>query len=408
MEYEYEDEKAPLLSPNLPTSPPPPAYSALPYRDDDDTYDFAPILNGRHGNIELISADGKRFLVHRTVLEAETVFFHIYYGFVPVWRLEGRDPLRGPPHPAFPDQPIQSSNNTTSGVLNNLICLPKFLTSLRTGTSPTPTLTLTHDLSQLPPPPRTQNQLSGPPVPPKPNRPVSAPTPTTSPYTWSVPETSPVLLSLLHVLYPRNTPTMTTTTTNNNNMPLTLSVEEALPTLEMTSQVIRAAMGYQASKAINLCRARLVDFINQGQGLDVYALASYFKFQDLAVLATTSSSTLSIPPSEWTGQLRTLMGKAGSTRLEELYSRRIEAMNDILTTPIQDDGHAMTCERRGRIEQVWNNRCKEVKQALKADSGLEELLIMDLRGGHCEECLVSLAKTVQTCLLRARQIPISL
>jgi hypothetical protein len=29
------------------------------------------------GDIELETTDGKRFLVHKSVLEAETVFFHI-------------------------------------------------------------------------------------------------------------------------------------------------------------------------------------------------------------------------------------------------------------------------------------------------------------------------------------------
>lgn len=54
---------------------PPPAYSALPYRDEE--FDFAPILNGKIGDVELETTDGKRFLVHRKILESETVFFHI-------------------------------------------------------------------------------------------------------------------------------------------------------------------------------------------------------------------------------------------------------------------------------------------------------------------------------------------
>ncbi|WVO20783.1 uncharacterized protein IAS62_002083 [Cryptococcus decagattii] len=67
-------------------SEPAPAHSALPNRDTD--FFLAPVLGGKVGDIELVTVDGKRFLVHRKLLEQETVFFHINYGFVPVWRLE--------------------------------------------------------------------------------------------------------------------------------------------------------------------------------------------------------------------------------------------------------------------------------------------------------------------------------
>jgi len=63
-----------LRSPMIPSSPAP-AYSELPYRDTD--FYLSPMLNGRVGEIELETVDGKRFLVHRKVLEQETVFFHI-------------------------------------------------------------------------------------------------------------------------------------------------------------------------------------------------------------------------------------------------------------------------------------------------------------------------------------------
>jgi len=60
--------------PPVPCSPAP-AYTALPHRDVD--FHLAPLINGRVGDIELETTDGKRFLVHRKVLEQETVFFHI-------------------------------------------------------------------------------------------------------------------------------------------------------------------------------------------------------------------------------------------------------------------------------------------------------------------------------------------
>ena len=76
----YGDDKAlgdltdALRSPSIPNSPAP-AYTTLPYRDVD--FHFAPMLDNRLGDIELETIDGKRFLVHKKVLEDETVFFHI-------------------------------------------------------------------------------------------------------------------------------------------------------------------------------------------------------------------------------------------------------------------------------------------------------------------------------------------
>ena len=55
--------------------PPPPAYSTL--ANSSRTFHLAPLLNGLPGEVELQTSDGKRFLVHKSVLEKETVFFHI-------------------------------------------------------------------------------------------------------------------------------------------------------------------------------------------------------------------------------------------------------------------------------------------------------------------------------------------
>ena len=62
------------LSPQIPDSPAP-AYTALPHRDVD--FYLAPLLNGQIGDIELETVDGKRFLVHKRLLEEQTTFFHI-------------------------------------------------------------------------------------------------------------------------------------------------------------------------------------------------------------------------------------------------------------------------------------------------------------------------------------------
>ena len=63
-----------LRSPTMPTSPCP-AYSTLPDRE--TAFDFAPLLNGVLGEVELQTIDGCKFLVHKAVLEKETTFFHI-------------------------------------------------------------------------------------------------------------------------------------------------------------------------------------------------------------------------------------------------------------------------------------------------------------------------------------------
>jgi len=67
-------DKDSLRSPIIPQTPAP-AYTSLPHTS--ATYHSAPLLNGRMGDIELETVDGKMFLVHKSVLEAETVFFHI-------------------------------------------------------------------------------------------------------------------------------------------------------------------------------------------------------------------------------------------------------------------------------------------------------------------------------------------
>jgi len=71
-------DKDSLRSPIIPQTPAP-AYTPLPnsHSQASGTYHSAPLLNGRMGDIELETVDGKMFLVHKSVLEAETVFFHI-------------------------------------------------------------------------------------------------------------------------------------------------------------------------------------------------------------------------------------------------------------------------------------------------------------------------------------------
>lgn len=63
-----------LKSPVVPASPAP-AYT--PVANNDTSYHLTPLVNGRMGDIELETVDGKKYLVHKSILEAETVFFHI-------------------------------------------------------------------------------------------------------------------------------------------------------------------------------------------------------------------------------------------------------------------------------------------------------------------------------------------
>ena len=69
------DLAAILASPPPVPNSPAPAYTALPHRD--VNFHLAPLLNGQIGDIELETVDGKRFLVHKKLLQQETVFFHI-------------------------------------------------------------------------------------------------------------------------------------------------------------------------------------------------------------------------------------------------------------------------------------------------------------------------------------------
>ena len=245
-------------------------------------------------------------------------------------------------------------------------------------------------MSNSPPPPTFDDR----PVPPPKDSPtVTAPTPTTTPYTWVVPETAPVLEAYLSLIYPRGT--------------FTSSPEALLISLELTSRVIRAALGYQSAKALTLARDRLGDFIDSSP-VDVYAMASFFKFTDLAKLA--SHRALRVPISSWTDSAAAglLMSKTAWSRLEELRKTRMAGLQGILGRELEVDEHSAGCVRRGMIDEVWKRKVEQVQSALAPDSELIELLNIDLRGGHCGDCLVQLGKTIQSCLYEARELPRSI
>lgn len=302
------------------------------------------------------------------------------YGFVPVWRLAA--PHLGPPHPNLPTAPPppHSSNvqAAAAGAINNLLCLPKFIASHLRATSPS-----SDDTSPLL---SSNDTEDNPPAPPP--KDVTAPTPTSNPYTWVVPESSPILASFLALVYPRGT--------------FALSHIEALPTLEVTGRVIRAAMGYQSSKALNIARDRLAAFIH-GQPVETYATACFFKFTDLARLA--SGRAITVTSEQWSAESKNLMGRTGLKNLSDLREKRLAGLRGILNGHPEADGHSADCIRRNMMEQVWFDKVEQVKKGLVPESELLELLEVDLRGGHCGDCLVLLGQTIQRSILAARELP---
>ncbi|WVF72059.1 hypothetical protein IAT40_006871 [Kwoniella sp. CBS 6097] len=406
-------------------SSPAPAYTALPYRDVE--FHLAPILDGKVGDIELETVDGKRFLVHRKLLETETVFFHIYYGFVPVWRLNAAGPsthphsLSVPIHQGHPQtQQSQSQSQTTrpastASSLNNLLCLPKILASSlsRSAVAPPPS-------PPPPPPPHAHDQTANhaqasaavpsydeasPPAPPPKDVVVTAPTPTSSPYTWAVPETSHILAAFLSLIYPRGC--------------ITSHPDDLLTTLEITGRVVRAALGYQSAKALTVARDRLGAWVDS-LPVETYAMASFFKFADLARLA--SMKALAVPADRWPEDAKVLMGRTASSKLLQLQGTRVEGLRRILSKEMESDTHSQSCACDAMMRGVWCGMTSELGGRVGAGSELFELLEVDLaagmgmrtnvggsngRGG-CGECLVLLGKSIQRCLYEARELPRSI
>ena len=231
---------------------------------------------------------------------------------------------------------------------------------------------------------------------------ITAPTPTTSPYTWVVPEHSSVLAAFLALVYPAGTfalPLPPPAGSTGGTPPL---VAAALPTLEMTSRVVRAALGYQSSKALAIARDRLGDFIPTSP-VDVYALGCFFKFTDLAKLAAWPA--VARPPEDWSHDSKALMGREGARHLLDLRQTRLDALRRILSAGVQTDDHSSGCIRRGMVEMLWEKHREKVRDGLGPASELLELLELDLRGGHCGDCLVNLGQTIQRCLLEAKELP---
>lgn len=322
---------------------------------------------------------------------------------MPIWRLNAASASTStrPPVPTAtsdlgihvptsraPDGP---SGSNAINPLNSLLCLPKFLTSqLRAaaGASTTPCSSAAADAADVfrTPPPAFEDVVAA--APPPPPKDVTAPTPTVNPYTWAVPESSRVLEAFLSLIYPRGT--------------FTRSPDSLLVDLETTARVARAAMGYQSQKALGLARDKMYSWINDDP-VGVYAMAVYFRFTDLARLASTNA--IRVPREEWPNGDKILMGRHGRAALQSLQQERNEGLRAILEKPMESDEHSATCVRRAMIEELWSRKRRDVEAGLRCESELLELLEVDLRGGHCGDCLVLLGKTIQRCLYEAKDLP---
>ncbi|ODN98510.1 hypothetical protein L198_03756 [Cryptococcus wingfieldii CBS 7118] len=379
-------ESAGSPSPVLPVDPAP-AYSALPDRGTE--FFLAPILNGKVGDIELETVDGKRFLVHKKVLEQETVFFHIYYGFVPVWRLSGQPQAASVDHAPGAHRPRENA----ASPLSSFLCLPKLLASHLSRSPAAANLLAQHHMAQVrtepsgipSSPPPAFDDIPPPPPPPKD---ITAPTPTASPYTWAVPETSLILTAFLSLIYPPGV--------------ISPSPTSLLTSLDMTGRVVRAALGYQSAKALSMARDTMADWVDSDP-VHVYSMASFFKFGDLAKLASTRA--VGIASEDWPEDAKVLMGRTAAGRLLGLQHSRKTGLKEILSKPMEEDDHCCSCVRYPMARDVWQRMTEQLATRVAADSDLIELLNVDLRGGHCGECLVLLGRSVQRCLYEAKDLP---
>jgi hypothetical protein len=200
-----------------------------------------------------------------------------------------------------------------------------------------------------------------------------------------------------------------------------------MDTIDTTGRVIRAALGYQSTKALTLARDHLSrrDWL-ESQPLEVYSMACFFKFSDLAKFS--SGSAVRRPMEEWHNH-RTVMGRTGMEKLHELHDVRLEGLFEILDRSQTFEaseasgegasdasqgvnegmcGGGHTCENTSRMRQMWSTKVDHLKTNLGAGSELLELLEVDLRGGWCEGCLVMLGRNIQWCIVQARGLPQSI
>jgi hypothetical protein len=108
------------------------------------------------------------------------------------------------------------------------------------------------------------------------------------------------------------------------------------------------------------------------------------------------------------------MGRSGYAKLQQLHAARVEGLTQILDGGLEVDAHTESCTEAAGLNDMWEMKIGDLKDDLNAggaDVDLLELLEMDLSnrvlgGGYsCGGCLVNLGKTIQRCLIQARELP---
>lgn len=176
-------------------------------------------------------------------------------------------------------------------------------------------------------------------------------------------------------------------------------------------------MGYQSNKAISLARAHLWGYLYRledeeeqdrfasvqqqqartvfgptpreamhaferrrtldRQAVRVYALASYFKFTDLAIVA--SQTAFRVPRDEWSRSDVAMMGRTAAGRLVRLQEARRDAVSHTLEAAQREQimqsqcvaapGSNVGCDAREGMKQVWSTRCAQVSEAVDEAEG---------------------------------------
>lgn len=164
----------------------------------------------------------------------------------------------------------------------------------------------------------------------------------------------------------------------------------------MTALVLRAALGYQSAKAVSLARDTLGTFVSS-HPVEAYACASYFRFNDTARIASRES--LRVPETDWPENAKHLMGRKAVAKLKELQIERLVGLNAILDKPVPEH-----CARSSMLKTVWGAKISEVKADLTPASDLVELCSIDVRGGHCGDCLQVMGQHIQMCLQDVKRL----
>ena len=121
----------------------------------------------------------------------------------------------------------------------------------------------------------------------------------------------------------------------------------------------------------------------------------------------------SAPIGDWRAH-RPVMGRQGLAKLQQLHAARVEGLTQILDGGLEEDEHSMNCSQAEAMKEMWAIKVGDLKEDLEgggADVDLLELLEMDLSsrvqgGGYsCGGCLVNMGRTIQRCLVRARELP---